>query len=393
MYYPFPALLLLCLIELASGSLVAGIVSKSTVTSTSCWTRLSTSSRKDAVPTGRSTTTILPQVKLVISRSTPSKIVTPSTSTSIATSTTTVSTIFTDSTVTDTLTTTSTVTSIITESPTTTVISISTISETSTSTSSVIVAAPSGFQSISDTSGDSTLAKREIFHPHGLRSRAVSNQLPFSPKKQSFPFSVTCKAVVQVRYTDVIVLVSPKTTTITAPTPVVTSTTTITSTSTITVAPPHITNTETDFTTTSTTTTSSQTTTSITSTTETITVQASTTVYAACATANLLGPKITGGDIIDVAYYNAGSGNPQLNTGITDAYDCCVACLLDGSCGISLFDPNVGCSYLNGMTCSAGQASNPAGNLNFRHQPAGQNSGSSVVSNGPCGVATDGGQG
>ena len=81
--------------------------------------------------------------------------------------------------------------------------------------------------------------------------------------------------------------------------------------------------------------------------TATVNVQApDATYYAACGPSNqqstVNGATITGG------YYNYGMTSYAANS----AYDCCVACLNDATCGVVAFGDGACYAFTNGGTCS-----------------------------------------
>lgn len=109
--------------------------------------------------------------------------------------------------------------------------------------------------------------------------------------------------------------------------------------------------------------------------TATVTVQApEETYYAACGPSNqqstLNGAPITNG------YYNYGLSSVAANS----AYDCCVACLTDSTCGVTAYQAGLCIKLSNGGTCSQTNAV-----LQVTHD-----SSNSVftVSNTYCGVVT-----
>ncbi|GAB7340182.1 hypothetical protein MBLNU457_6655t1 [Dothideomycetes sp. NU457] len=215
-------ILFLSLGEVAFGSFFAGTLSTSTYTTTKCVTRLAKKSRSDPIPTRSLTVTLFPEFMALLSTSTPSTTTTPPISTSVVYSTSTVFTTSTASTVTDTFTTTSTIFSTSTASPTTTSTVTSTFSSTTTTVVSSVMPAPSGFVSVTESSGDYNQYKRAISHPHGsLDPRGDRQQCSI---RDQFPFAVTCEEIVLVKFTEIFIFTAQTTTTITAPTPVVTST-------------------------------------------------------------------------------------------------------------------------------------------------------------------------
>ncbi|KIW68838.1 hypothetical protein PV04_04758 [Phialophora macrospora] len=142
--------------------------------------------------------------------------------------------------------------------------------------------------------------------------------------------------------------------------------------------------------------------------TQTITVQAETTVatitttqtnysavsttYAACATNNLLGPRLSGGNyinrIVDNNSANVGSG-----TNATSSYECCTICQdATDSCDFAFFD-----TAATTNKCTIYRSSTAAnGGATCSHQQAGffttnKNTQTRwVVSNGPCGQLVQG---
>ena len=158
---------------------------------------------------------------------------------------------------------------------------------------------------------------------------------------------------------------------------------TITSTST--VVSPSVTYTQTITTTVFSTIVSTSTTTSVTTTTGLTTAISTTTLYAACATDNVLGPAIQDGSYVYVVG-RTDTTTDVIEVPLTTAYDCCVVCLLGDHCQFSQFQPDVFClTYVNGETCD--NANFVAANVyraSFQRQPQ-------AVSNDTCGQASDGG--
>lgn len=191
---------------------------------------------------------------------------------------------------------------------------------------------------------------------------------------------------VTIIYTEKIVAVLP-TSTVIAATPVSTSTVTVTNTSTSTVLRSSASVTST-FSTTQTITTiipTSSTSTVIEST--TITTSTTTTIYAACGPTNILGPEIQNGYYLSLSTPNDDQAQVSTPDGITDAYDCCVACITGNECQYSEYlSAANSCANFGGddSVCS-----NPAFVAGSFSSTAGPNSFMAVYSNGPCGVLLD----
>jgi len=296
--------------------------------------------------------------------------------------------------ITDTFSSTSTI--YITETETSSVVSTvtvdSTVSQTVTATSTI--AAPAGFLNIQQTSGDTTVnqakkrAKAPQAHPHAppppVNHQTSKNQPPpkgLCGKGQTYPVAVTCKDTIQVHYTETIIFIEP-TITKTVPGPTVTSITTATSISTSTVLLEDASVTL-SFVATSTDTVSVQTTSYVTTVSvDTQTFTSTSSVYAACATSNMLGPEINGGD--HLYQYSPNTGTPT-DADVTSAYDCCVACITTDNCLFGVFSTTENiCEYVVGASCPAGNPSE-----GFFDKTSTANVYETTYFNGLCGSVSD----
>ena len=189
---------------------------------------------------------------------------------------------------------------------------------------------------------------------------------------------------IQVYYTEVVAIVG-RTVTSTAATPTITATSTKTTTLIMTVVPFDVSTTLSYYTTIFANTTVAATATTTVASSTTLTATITSTVQAACASNNIIGPRVANGKYI----FGASPSNfPEVvvvdvNPG-TAAYDCCAACLSTTGCQASQTTYNdnfVGCILFvdTSTTC---QASYNVGGL-FE---TGNNPGRAVyVSNGYCG--------
>ena len=115
------------------------------------------------------------------------------------------------------------------------------------------------------------------------------------------------------------------------------------------------------------------------------------TTYAACATNNLLGPRLSGGNYantpIDNTPSNVGSG-----TNATSSYECCTICQdAVGSCDFAYFDD----AATSNKCVLYSESTAPYANATCSHSQAGyftssKTAKSLVVINGPCGSLTSG---
>lgn len=115
-------------------------------------------------------------------------------------------------------------------------------------------------------------------------------------------------------------------------------------------------------------------------------VPAASTVYAACATDNVVDSANGGLPISGVSIGPYPEDNPQFNTvaNITDAYDCCVACQTDsGDCGGYLYSTG-SCMLVEYDGCSPDDFS-----TQFMTDPVVGDG--LTIGNGPCGQILDGG--
>ncbi|KAK9421793.1 hypothetical protein SUNI508_05394 [Seiridium unicorne] len=308
--------------------------SESTITSAvTCRTIHGTVSHK-CVPTTETSIHLEPTTLVVTVLTTATSTVTPDIETITSTATNTSTTTVTDSTVTDTFSTTATVVSTSTVTDTTTETSTEAASVTSTETATSTVPAPAGFTPITDSSGysDYVSTKRQALQRDvRLEAGNSTEQSPYAMNDGAllYPDNVICATEIHtevVQTTTVVV----STATVTAPVETFTASATTTTTSTSTVVPDDV-STTLSFTSTSTeVTTTTSTATSVTTTTATAIVTATETDYAACATPNVLGPRINDGTYVTLGQAIVGI---QLNTiAYTSAYDCCVACQQSTSC-------------------------------------------------------------
>ncbi|KAF4625718.1 hypothetical protein G7Y89_g12447 [Cudoniella acicularis] len=362
-----------------------------TYTTIDCTTRKTSTSVKAAVPT-KTVQVVLPPITIeACGKTTPIKTITPYASTSFVSVTSWVTSTLTASTITDVFSTTSTayLTIDVTLSVTSVVNVIQTSSTTVVATSTV--AATPGFIPIDTTSGENTASKKKR---GGLDNRSSqSGKQQSSPAKkpancfssQAYPVAVTCDEIKQVIYTREVIEIEP-TSTITLRPLTSTVSTTIISTSISTVVPANV-STTLSFSTTLSSTITLQTIIATTETSTSIqTVTSTTSVYAACQSANILGPTLTDGLHPYDNYFTDSSANvysPSANT----AYDCCVACLNTANCYYSAYASTYDiCNNIVGSSCPVGQPIE-----GYFYTTVDANDFEAVYSNGPCGSVGDGG--
>ncbi|KAL9581311.1 MAG: hypothetical protein Q9212_003969 [Teloschistes hypoglaucus] len=176
---------------------------------------------------------------------------------------------------------------------------------------------------------------------------------------------------IQVTYTKKIVAVKP-TSTVTGKPSTSTVTSTVTSTSTSTVVPPDVSVTS-SFTTTATATAQTNTTvTNFGTTTTTVTQVVTQTSYDACKPTNILGPRTSAGQYIDYVDYSRFDTGTDSNA--KDALDCCVQCQtnnIGNGCQFSVFTPSQK-DCLNFISTNTNTCSNPnyqAGNIVVTNGP------------------------
>ncbi|KAK9774131.1 hypothetical protein SCAR479_09245 [Seiridium cardinale] len=332
--------------SVSSNNTVTGS-SESTISSAvTCRTIHGTVSHK-CVSTTETSIHLEPATSVVTVLTTATSTVTPDIETITSTATDTSTATVTESTVTDTFSTTSTVVSTSTVTDTTTEISTTEAASvvTSTETATSTVPAPAGFTPITDSSGysDYVSTKRQALQRDvRLEAGNSTEQSPYAMNDGAllYPDNVICATEIHtevVQTTTVVV----STATVTAPVETFTASATTTTTSTSTVVPDDV-STTLSFTSTSTeVTTTTSTATSVTTTTATAIVTATETDYAACATPNILGPRINDGTYITSGQALIGI---ELNTiAYTSAYDCCVACQQLTSCVYAHALPSYAC--------------------------------------------------
>lgn len=273
-------------------------------------------------------------------------------------------------------------TEIDTETTTTTLDPVtSTISTdtTTTLTSTSTIPTPNGFTPLVDTFATPTAIKREL-------SLLEDRSQRFDIADFKYPHSLRCvhEIIIEVIIIDIVVG-KPITKTLRPQMSTAHTTSIITSTSTIVPAEVSTTVTE-SVTSMISSTVTAPAVTSTTTSTNTVTVSTSTTFYDACATNNVAPSPLTSdygsfeGQYIDSVLLGRGSlvsGNDN------SAYDCCVSCMQDSNCGISIYWPGGTCYLLETTTtCSPTSLFGTVGTT------AGYSGGS--VSNGPCGHAVGG---
>ncbi|KAI1841911.1 hypothetical protein JX266_011881 [Neoarthrinium moseri] len=349
--------------------------SSNVVTVSVCNTKYQYAS-KNCAPTKVTTITLPPKtITLTVSTTTTSTL-TPIASVITATATRTATATVTGPTNTATVSTTATVVVTLSTTSTTTQTSAITASViTSTTTITITVPTPPGFTNVYDSSGLTNFMPMKRDELHIERSPKV----PYNNYK--YGKVVICTVSVQTKVTKTIT--QTRTVTVTGPTQISTVVALTTTTLTSTVVPP-------DATVTSSTTLTSTTvlslTTAVTSfitTTGAVTATNTSSVYAACQTNNILGPRIANGS------YIVGS-NPIDTTDIDffvapSAYDCCVACMNTPGCQYSQFystdSMQTTCVTISNATvCNPGTL---AGYIAIAVNPPPANI---SVSNGACGV-------
>ncbi|KAI4186260.1 MAG: hypothetical protein L6R41_003595 [Letrouitia leprolyta] len=174
----------------------------------------------------------------------------------------------------------------------------------------------------------------------GRRLNTLDGQLPLLNKRTSPPparylSSVKCIKTVQVIYFKKVIVVKP-TITRTVAGSTITATTTRTFTSTRTVCPPGVTSTTTFSTIVAATTTVTSTITQPATTTQTETLLQDTTSYAACATNNVLDPRLNDGTYTYL--FNINDPDVQYNQKpAINGYKCCVAYVTSDTCEFSVY--------------------------------------------------------
>ncbi|OAP57829.1 hypothetical protein AYL99_08567 [Fonsecaea erecta] len=287
------------------------------------------------------------------------------TSTATSTSTATTTELGISSTFTSTITSTSTLSDSTTI--TSTVQTTLTDTTTSTATSTLTIAAPAGFTPIIKSSGYTSLnapqrERREVLD-------RLFNLVRSPPEGRQFLGGGTrsaqgIKCVTRVQSTVTVYRTVTTTTTDIGSASTTTSTTTTTVATTSTVIPAVVTSTVSTTSTTIVTTTSTSIalTTNTQTTTETDTTTSTTSVYAACATNNILGPQVQNGQYVQGATDNDPNGVIAITTAAS-AYDCCVQCITSDAleyCQNAIFDADGTCNMLGGNQafCANGQQAN-----------------------------------
>ncbi|KAH8660466.1 hypothetical protein BX600DRAFT_467738 [Xylariales sp. PMI_506] len=337
----------------------------------------------DNIPTGSSTVTKTITHTSTALASGPTVTLTPSPAHRTVTSTDIVTDTITADAEVDTATTILTNVNTITSTNTVIEIETDTTTTTTTSTSTSTVAAPADFTPISEESEYVARRRgRTLTSPSVCKAGASGPE--FSPT--AYVQSVKCVSTVYQTRT-VTTTVTGKTHTVTAHRSTITSTDIIISTSTTTSYPPDVTDTETittstDFITILDVTTTTTLTSTVTSSTE---VEAATPFYAVCGSSNLISTANGGQAITELQTRNP--TNFLGVSGITSAYDCCVACFNEygSTCGGSLMYLTSSCLIFSQTTCTNGAYNN---NEFFT-----SSSGASyTISNGPCGLIANGGE-
>ncbi|KAL8708743.1 MAG: hypothetical protein Q9220_006385 [cf. Caloplaca sp. 1 TL-2023] len=376
----------------------------SDLTRTQCKTLVGSSSQK-SVPTYRvSRDALLPEIILVLAVSTPTSTITPPAVTATETLQTYATTTVTASTETDTFSTTSTYYATESITTTDTHFSTSTVTSTSTSRSVIVEPTPSDWVSVKnstaleDREGDDAIPQGpdvqqplqdDEFNARGGWPPKIPTP-PGLPRPNNtftdlYPFSVTCLETVRTRYIKMIIFVPPYTTTTTIPPSTSTTTDFETVSSTSTVVPDEVTVIESFSTTSTTTTTLTSVVTDVASATERVNATTTTTIYAACATQNQLGPKVGNGQFIRYTNIFDSTGRADIQE-MDSQYDCCVSCLLSSeNCQFStmIWGPTphrcgrlLNLAFCRGQDYGAGFAATVPDEPDFEGQS---------VSNGPCG--------
>ncbi|KAJ5212400.1 uncharacterized protein N7498_004046 [Penicillium cinerascens] len=272
-------------------------------------------------------------------------------------------------------------TEIDTETTTTTLDPVtSTISTdtTTTLTSTSTIPTPDGFTPLVDTFATPTTLKRDLSL---LEDR--SQKFDIADFKYTHSLRCTHEIVIEVIIIDLVVG-KPITKTLRPQMTTEHTTSTITSTSTIVPADVSTTVTESVTSTISSTVTAPAVTTTTTST-YTVTVSTSTTFYDACATNNVAPSPLTSdyGSFEGQYIESVSSAQGSIRSGNgNSAYDCCVSCIQDSNCGISIYWASGTCYILDSATCS------PTSIIGTVDTSTGYAGGS--VSNGLCGRAVGG---
>ncbi|CAK1355806.1 unnamed protein product [Cercospora beticola] len=264
----------------------------------------------------------------------------------------------------------------ITSSAYTTLISTltSSVSSTTTSTFTTTTIQPSpGFVAISSAlaADGHAAAKRARRGAEVASSEPVSGEIQERATQQKiicgndgtitydppqYKGSVTCNRRVQIVTTKTVTTTAKTTKTIQAPRGTVTQTSTSTKTSTTITRPPVASTTITISTTSTLSTTFTESSTTTTSITSVSTIyQPQPTYYAACGPSNTVS-YVDNTRIANIAAINPDNGF-SFGSGATSAYECCVQCLLSGTCGASTWHPAAGVCYFfpfgTSGTCSA----------------------------------------
>ncbi|KAJ9663870.1 hypothetical protein H2198_000630 [Neophaeococcomyces mojaviensis] len=374
--------------------------------------------RYGPVSTSRTTTTSTIKSTTLVT-STGSTTITPPASTSTIVSTTTIVTSVTASVPTSVST--STVTSVLTQ--TATVDSTITNTSTATSTTSLVatttVSAPAGFTPIASSLPGTGLKKREISvrsergqskrggfaGPNPIKSgnswSASGNisQLGRNPRQggaPGYPNGVQC--TITVYTTSVVTSTRTIQTTLTASTPTVVTTSTVSATTTSTILPGTVTSTATSTSTITSVSTSTNIVTASITVTSTVSVTTSTTtVYAACASNNVVG-SYQGGGLVGWGFttqnFNAGLSTYNADSPV----DCCVLAATNSGSWFYNFYPTVpvgagNCDIIIASTCPVpttatvdANGATTSGHATVYYDPAATPSAFQVSGNGPCGV-------
>ena len=186
----------------------------------------------------------------------------------------------------------------------------------------------------------------------------------------------------QAAWTEEIVLVH-RTSTTSALQPTSTTLTTATLTSTSTLAP-SVDTTLTSTTTLSTTNTVASTSTTTLASSTTLTATATATAYAACAPANLLGPRVADGRWIDRVRLRERAPAPIV-VPAADAPACCAACAGSAECVLGQFALPDGPCWLMPPPPALARCYQPGDKVPFPGLRAGEEGSHLMLSNGPCG--------
>ncbi|KAJ5863961.1 uncharacterized protein N7529_005877 [Penicillium soppii] len=232
---------------------------------------------------------------------------------------------------------------------------------TTTVTSTSTVSTSAGFTPIASSIATAVPAKRdlEVFEER-------SQKQTFNLKNFKYPKSVKCthEIIVEVIIIEVITG-SPVTKILPAKTTTTTVASTVTSTSTIVPADVSTTLTESTTSTITSVSTAPAVTTVVTST-NTVTVSTSTSAFAACATNNIGGTPLGSdfgslvGEYIWEVEFSSLPGATIKSGNTASAYDCCVSCIADTTCALSIWDidssSNKYCTLFDTTTCSASES-------------------------------------